>query len=61
MELVPHPSDHLAIGTKWVFSNKMVESGNYIVRNKATLVAQWYSQEEEGIDNRVWGKFCSCC
>ncbi|KAE8693144.1 hypothetical protein F3Y22_tig00110819pilonHSYRG00446 [Hibiscus syriacus] len=36
------------IGTRWVFRNKLDESGN-IVRNKARLVAQGYTQEE-GID-----------
>ncbi|KAH9671428.1 hypothetical protein KPL70_017374 [Citrus sinensis] len=35
-------------GTKWVFRNKMDESG-VVVRNKARLVAQCYNQEE-GID-----------
>ncbi|KAH9679831.1 hypothetical protein KPL71_026290 [Citrus sinensis] len=35
-------------GTKWVFRNKMDESG-VVVRNKARLVAQGYNQEE-GID-----------
>ena len=33
------------IGTRWVFRNKLDESGN-IMRNKARLVAQGYSQEE---------------
>ena len=46
--LVPRPSDHSIIGTKWIFRNKMDEHSN-IVRNKARLVAQGYSQEE-GID-----------
>ena len=46
--LVPRPSNHPIIGTKWVFRNKLDESG-IIVRNKARLVAQGYSQEE-GID-----------
>ncbi|KAH9670243.1 hypothetical protein KPL70_016903 [Citrus sinensis] len=32
-------------GTKWVFRNKMDESG-VVVRNKARLVAQGYNQEE---------------
>ncbi|KAH9648503.1 hypothetical protein KPL70_025607 [Citrus sinensis] len=35
-------------GTKWVFRNKMDESG-VVVRNKTRLVAQGYNQEE-GID-----------
>jgi hypothetical protein len=34
-----------AIGTKWVFKNKQGEDGE-VVRNKAHLVAQWYSQVE---------------
>ena len=46
--LVPSPSNHPIIGTKWVFRNKLNEDGK-IVRNKARLVAQGYSQEE-GID-----------
>ena len=32
-------------GSKWIFRNKMDEHSN-IVRNKARLVAQGYSQEE---------------
>ncbi|KAL4282161.1 hypothetical protein GQ457_03G014660 [Hibiscus cannabinus] len=46
--LVERPHDKSTIGTKWVFRNKLDESGN-IVRNKARLVAQGYTQEE-GID-----------
>ena len=46
--LVSRPNDHSIIGTKWIFRNKMDEHSN-IVRNKAILVAQSYSQEE-GID-----------
>ena len=46
--LVPRPIDHPVIGTKWVFRNKNDEPG-VIMRNKARLVAQDYSQEE-GID-----------
>ncbi|GKC66698.1 putative ribonuclease H-like domain-containing protein [Tanacetum coccineum] len=37
-----------AIGTKWVYKNKKDERG-IVVRNKARLVAQGYTQEE-GID-----------
>ncbi|KAH9658168.1 hypothetical protein KPL70_023385 [Citrus sinensis] len=47
-ELVPKPERQSIIGTKWVFRNKMDESG-VVVRNKARLVAQGYNQEE-GID-----------
>ena len=36
------------IGTKWIFKNKQDEFGN-VVRNKARLVAQGFSQVE-GID-----------
>jgi hypothetical protein len=47
-ELVKRPSDHNVIGTKCVFRNNQVENG-IIVRNKARLVAQGYSQVE-GLD-----------
>ena len=47
-DLVPKPKDFAVIGTKWVYRNKLDEDGN-VVRNKAILVAQGYSQEE-GID-----------
>ncbi|KAK8555255.1 hypothetical protein V6N12_009403 [Hibiscus sabdariffa] len=43
--LVERPNDKSTIGTKWGFRNKLDESGN-IVRNKARLVAQGYTQEE---------------
>ena len=43
--LVPRPSDHPIIGTKWVFRNKMDKSG-VVVKNKVRLVTQGYSQEE---------------
>ena len=46
--LVPKPENHSIIDTKWVFKNKMDENGK-VVRNKARLVAQGYSQEE-GVD-----------
>jgi len=36
--LVPRPHDRPAIGTKWIFRNKLDESGN-VIKNKARLVA----------------------
>jgi hypothetical protein len=48
-ELVEKPKDCLnVIGTKWIFKNKQ-DSNGIVVRNKARLVAQGYSQVE-GID-----------
>jgi hypothetical protein len=46
--LVDPPRDVNVIGTKWVFKNKQGEDGE-VVRNKACLVAQGYSQVE-GLD-----------
>jgi hypothetical protein len=46
--LVPRLADHNIIGTKWIFKNKTDEHGT-LVRNKARLVAQGYTQIE-GID-----------
>jgi len=46
--LVPPPPECHPIGTKWVFKNKHGED-RVIVRNKARLVSQGYSQKE-GID-----------
>nr|GEU55821.1 retrovirus-related Pol polyprotein from transposon TNT 1-94 [Tanacetum cinerariifolium] len=46
--LVDLPKDNHAIGTKWVYRNKKDKRG-IVVRNKARLVAQRYTQEE-GID-----------
>ncbi|GKE23018.1 putative ribonuclease H-like domain-containing protein [Tanacetum coccineum] len=48
MTLVDLPNGKRAIGTKWVFRNKKDDRG-IIVRKKARLVAQIYTQEE-GID-----------
>ncbi|GJW57312.1 retrovirus-related pol polyprotein from transposon TNT 1-94 [Tanacetum coccineum] len=44
--LVDLPYGKRAIGTKWVYRNKKDERGIFI-RNKARLVAQGYTQEEE--------------
>ncbi|GJY25598.1 ribonuclease H-like domain-containing protein [Tanacetum coccineum] len=46
--LVDLPYIKRAIGTKWIYRNKKDERG-IVVRNKARLVAQGYTQEE-GID-----------
>nr|GFB64812.1 copia protein [Tanacetum cinerariifolium] len=46
--LVDLPYGKRAIGSKWVFRNKLDERG-IAIRNKARLVAQGYTQEE-GID-----------
>jgi hypothetical protein len=47
-ELVERPRDHNVIGIKWVFRNKQDQDG-IVIRNKARLVVQGYSQME-GID-----------
>ena len=44
-DLVLKPKGFNIIGTKWVFQNKLSEQGE-VVRNKARLVAQGYSQQE---------------
>jgi hypothetical protein len=46
--LVPRPKDHNIIRTKWIFKNKFDEHDT-VVRNKARLVAQGYTQVE-GVD-----------
>nr|GEW85486.1 hypothetical protein [Tanacetum cinerariifolium] len=46
--LVDLPYEKRAIGSKWVFKNKLDERG-IVIRNKARLVAQGHTQEE-GID-----------
>ncbi|GKA23789.1 putative ribonuclease H-like domain-containing protein [Tanacetum coccineum] len=43
--LVDLPNGKRPIGTKWVFRNKKDERG-IVIKNKAILVAQWYTQEE---------------
>src|SRR4051812_4197224 len=45
---IPDPTKHNIIGAKWIFRNKQDEDG-IVVRNKARLVAQGYTQIE-GID-----------
>jgi hypothetical protein len=47
-ELVERPNEYNVIGTKWVFKNKQDQDG-IVVRNKARLVAQGYTQVE-GLD-----------
>ncbi|KAJ9547998.1 hypothetical protein OSB04_020541 [Centaurea solstitialis] len=47
-DLVDLPRGHRVIGTKWIFRNKTDERG-ILIKNKARLVAQGYTQEE-GID-----------
>ncbi|GJZ01065.1 retrovirus-related pol polyprotein from transposon TNT 1-94, partial [Tanacetum coccineum] len=46
--LVDLPKGKRTIGTKWIFKNKKEKRGT-VIRNKARLVAQGYTQEE-GID-----------
>ncbi|GKD68927.1 retrovirus-related pol polyprotein from transposon TNT 1-94 [Tanacetum coccineum] len=46
--LVPTPYGKTIIGSKWVFRNRMDETG-IVIKNKARLVAQGYNQQE-GID-----------
>ena len=43
--MVPRPEGEHIIGTKWIFRNKTNEEGN-VIRNKARLTAQGYSQME---------------
>jgi len=45
---VPRPKNKNVIGSKWVFRNKINESGE-VTRNKARLVCKDYAQVE-GID-----------
>ncbi|XP_075086520.1 uncharacterized protein LOC142169185 [Nicotiana tabacum] len=47
-KLMPKHVDATVIGTQWVFRNKLNEEGK-VIRNKAKLVAQRYSQQE-GVD-----------
>ncbi|KAJ9558313.1 hypothetical protein OSB04_012927 [Centaurea solstitialis] len=47
-DLVDLPKGHRVIGTKWIFRNKTDER-DIVIKNKARLVAQGYTQEE-GID-----------
>jgi hypothetical protein len=51
-ELVERPKNHNVIGTKWVFHNKHNED-RLVVRNKARLVAQGYTQIEGLVSVRL--------
>jgi hypothetical protein len=42
-ELVPRPKDKNAVGTKWLFKNKLNEDGK-VLRNKARFVCKGNSQ-----------------
>ena len=53
-ELVPRPLNKNVNGAKWVFRNKLDETGN-ITRNKPRLVCKGYAQVE-GID---YGETCA--
>ena len=44
----PNPRIHNVTGTKWIIRNKLDEDGQ-VIRNKACLVAQGYTQVE-GVD-----------
>ncbi|XP_070057453.1 uncharacterized mitochondrial protein AtMg00820-like [Nicotiana tomentosiformis] len=44
--MIPKPKNRSVISTKWVFRNKLDEDGP-VTRNKARLVVQGYSQEED--------------
>jgi hypothetical protein len=44
-ELVPRPKDKNAIGTKWVYRNKLNKYG-HVTRNKASLLCKGYPQVE---------------
>ena len=64
-DLVERPKDHYVIGTKWVIRNKQDQDG-IVIRNKARLVAQGYTQVE-GLDFREtyarlqdWKQLGSC-
>ncbi|GKF20692.1 uncharacterized mitochondrial protein-like protein, partial [Tanacetum coccineum] len=45
LDLVDLPNGKMAIGTKWVYKNKKDERGS-VIKNKARLIAQGYTQEE---------------
>ena len=45
-ELVERPKNHNIIGTKWVYRNNQ-DQDVIVVRNKARLVAQGYTQVED--------------
>ena len=52
-DLVPKPTSHKSIGTKWVLQNKLDEY-NIIIRNKERLVEKGYYQEERIDDDETY-------
>nr|GEW96725.1 ribonuclease H-like domain-containing protein [Tanacetum cinerariifolium] len=53
------PNGKRAIGTKWVFRNKKDERG-IVIKNKARLVAQGYTQEEKIDYDEVFAPVTRC-
>lgn len=51
--LVPKPENTSIIGTKWIFRNKINESGE-VVRNKSLLIAQGYLQHKRSDDDETF-------
>ncbi|GKD08874.1 putative ribonuclease H-like domain-containing protein [Tanacetum coccineum] len=56
--LVDLPNGKRAIGTKWVYKNKKDERG-IVIKNKARLVAQGYTQDSGLIMMRFYALLCT--
>jgi hypothetical protein len=59
-KLVESPKGYNVIGTKWVFPNKQDQDG-IVVRNKARLVAQGYTQIESLDFGETYAPVASLC